>query len=405
MNIRSTTYVYCKLPCASVRKLKDMDFDRESFWNGYKTWFAGLGYTLFELQDGWWYAPLTSTKAPLPFATCFKTERSDSVGVSIGNNKHAIAQDAQGRDVVLKLTDRDSMEHKVNMRLLQCQEFARPETFPCVIPPVAILETPYNFVATAMPLWTAPLMRLDLNSVRDIVVCVRCMLTALDFLHRHRIIHRDIHHCNIAISYYAWYLDDGRGVNNFVDEQKRSGTLAYALFDFDLAVQFPEDTSVRDLRIPSDEAFYGWPNYHPRDVYRGQVDYNPFAFDVACLGHLLAATCMDAIPLIPMLAPLFDRMTTHVIHERFTASEALSFFIENIQGTLPADQLDTPLILGPAPICHVDLCWNELSPEFCTRWRAYRTPPIPWYDRVLDWLVSFKLGWWLVRYIRHTFHI
>ncbi|KAI0070379.1 hypothetical protein K474DRAFT_816925 [Panus rudis PR-1116 ss-1] len=377
-----------QLPCTSVRELKDIDFDRGQFWNGYKTWFAGFGYTLFDFQDGWWYAPLISAKASLPFATCFKTERSESVGVSMGNNKHAIAQDAQGRDVVLKLTDRDSMEHKVNMRLLQ-----------------SILETPYDFVATAMPLWTAPLMRLDLNSVRDIVVCIRCLLTALDFLHRHRIIHRDIHHCNIAISYYAWDFDNGRGVDRFVDEQKRSGTLAYALFDFDLAIQFPEDTSVKDFRIPSEHAFYGWPNYHPRDVYRGQVDYNPFAFDVACLGHLLAATCMDAIPLIPMLAPLFDRMTTHVVHERFTASEALSFFVENIQGGLPADILDTPVMLGPAPICLVDVCWTDLSPEFCARWRSYRTPAIPWYDRVLDWVVSFQLGWRFVRYIRRTLHI
>ncbi|KAI0070377.1 hypothetical protein K474DRAFT_1687476 [Panus rudis PR-1116 ss-1] len=364
-----------------------------------------MGYTPFDFRDRWFYAPLTSANAPLPFATCFKTERSRSVGRSMGNNKHAIAQDAQGRDVVLKLTDRDSMEHKVNQRLLQCEEFTRPETFPCVIPPVAILDTPYNFVATAMPLWTAPLLRWDTETVRDILVCVRCLLTALDFLHRHRIIHRDIHHCNIAKNYYTWGIAPGPESRHLIDEHKRSGRLQYALFDFDIAMQFPEDISVKDFRLPSARAFCGWSQYHPRDVYRGQVDYNPFAFDVACLGHLLASTYMSAIPKIPLLAPLFDKMTTHIIQERFTACEALSFFLNEIQTSLSDDLLDEPVELESAPICLVDLCWRDLSPEFCTRWRSYRTPPIPWYDRALDWVVSFRLGWRCVRCIRHALRI
>ncbi|KAI0070464.1 hypothetical protein K474DRAFT_1608634, partial [Panus rudis PR-1116 ss-1] len=105
------------------------------------------------------------------------------------------------------------------------------------------------------------------------------------------------------------------------------------------------------------------------------------------------------------LAPLFDKMTTHIIQERFTASEALSFFNSEIQRSLSDDCLDKPVTLGPAPICLVDWCWKDLSPEFCTRWRSYRTPPIPWYDRVLDWVVSFRLGWRLVRYIRRTLNI
>ncbi|KAI0070465.1 hypothetical protein K474DRAFT_793430 [Panus rudis PR-1116 ss-1] len=284
------------------------------------------------------------------------------------------------------------MEHKVNQRLLQCEEFASPETFPCVIPPVAILDTPYNFVATAMPLWTAPLRRFDTTS-------------ALDFLHRHRIVHRDIHHGNIAKNYYMWDAASVEESRQLRYEHKHAGKLAYALFDFDIAMCFPEDTSVKEFRLPSEKAFCGWSIYHSQDVYRGQVDYNPFAFDVACLGHLLASSFMDAIPKIPLLAPLFDKMTTHIIHERFTAREALSFFLNEIQTSLSDELLDEPVMLGSAPICHVGLCWKDLSPEFCTRWSSYRTPPIPWYDRVLDWVVTFQLGWRLVRYIRHTLNI
>ena len=62
----------------------------------------------------------------------------------------APAQDALGRDVMIKLTRRDSLEHRIYKDLLHCSGLSG-EDFSCVLPPVAILDTPHDFSFVVMP--------------------------------------------------------------------------------------------------------------------------------------------------------------------------------------------------------------------------------------------------------------
>lgn len=111
----------------------------------------------------------------------------------------------------------------------------------------------------------------------------------------------------------------------------------------------------------------------------------------------------EAIPIVPLLAPLLDKMTTHVIDERWSAEEALAFF-SDIQASLTLDILDSNVALKPTlDIIGVpDLRWNQLSPEFRSSWRKHRSPPAPrsWLACILRWATTTELGWMLIRAIR-----
>lgn len=64
---------------------------------------------------------------------------------------------------------------------------------------------------------------------------------------------------------------------------RAAGRLTYCLFDFDLAMMLPAGMPLSAYRLPIDESVPGVP-YKPWGVDEAQLDFDPFAFDVACLG-------------------------------------------------------------------------------------------------------------------------
>ena len=61
----------------------------------------------------------------------------------------------------------------------------------------------------------------------------------------------------------------------------------YCLFDFNLSTVFPRKASLNICRLPHDLSWCGTPRYHPPDLKQGELDYNPFMFDVGCMGYML----------------------------------------------------------------------------------------------------------------------
>lgn len=71
-----------------------------------------------------------------------------------------------------------------------------------------------------------------------------------------------------------------------IRESSRSRPITYALFDFNLSLQLPLETSLKNCWRPASEAMLGVSVYHPDDVVQWEPFYNPFAYDVGCLGFL-----------------------------------------------------------------------------------------------------------------------
>ena len=71
---------------------------------------------------------------------------------------------------------------------------------------------------------------------------------------------------------------------NLVRKQLRSeGHLTYAIFDIDLSLMLPSGKPLSEYCLPIDVSFSG-ALYKPWGVAKAQLDFNPFACDVGCLG-------------------------------------------------------------------------------------------------------------------------
>lgn len=58
-----------------------------------------------------------------------------------------------GRDLILKLVDKNSEQHRIFDELLQdIAVFCDSTTFPCILPPISIVETPHKYCIVAMPM-------------------------------------------------------------------------------------------------------------------------------------------------------------------------------------------------------------------------------------------------------------
>lgn len=164
---------------------------------------------------------------------------------------------------------------------------------------------------------------------------------------------------------------------------RENGSIRYCVFDFDLAIVVPQTSS--PCLLPIEMANVGSPWHHPTDADEGSY-YDPFKFDVACMGHmffLYNVSCCSLsestwhalrsgrnwqhlISVMPLLAPLFHRMSTPDVGYRFTAAEALAFcrYIRQVYSDLNAklpSQLVHEMPISTDP-------WEYFPSEYVPLW-------------------------------------
>ncbi|KAI0675110.1 kinase-like domain-containing protein [Trametes maxima] len=395
-------YFDCGLPESSVMR---------EFWGKCRLWLTARGYTLyperqpsphFDTEHPGWYAPLSSTSAPFPYATCV---RNNFPCTQLWPAPRVVfAQDNLNRDIVLKLVDTGSDEYHIYQMLLRCKELWSPERSPGVLPPLAILDTPFRYSIVAMPMWGRGLHLHGMDNIADVFQFMRCTLQGLCVLHAHRIVHRDIDTTNILINCYDPTSDFIH--EKVVAKHRRNGAATYCLFDFNLSTQLPPDTSVRHCRRPATEAFLVMPAYMPNDALLGEPSYNPFAFDVGCLGNIFRIFFWRAASVAPLLAPLLDMMTTHNLTHRFTAEEALAFLDhawsqlpESAHGALLSSEAGGDGQIPP------EMHWSLTPPGYGDQWSHYKTPPYGWTARVLDRIMQIPRAWPLIALIRRVLNV
>ncbi|KAH9856663.1 hypothetical protein C2E23DRAFT_940006 [Lenzites betulinus] len=297
------------------------------------------------------------------------------------------------------------MEYQTYVRLAGCDALYDSRTFAGVLPPTAIIDSPYGFSFVAMPRWSHWFAPSHLDSIDQVMEFIHGTLTGLAHLHRHRIVHRDISETNILVDWYCRYPTSDQ-CDQRAREHRRSANVAYALFDFDLSLILPLDTSLTACRRPPLESLSGSYLYRPFDLSLGERHYNPFAFDVACLGNLYLCWLNDAISAVPLLAPLFGKMTAHIVNDRWTAEEALLFFNE-IQAGLTPEVLDSSILLNGDLACldNPELYWRRLSLDLQIKWKTYRPPPITWWRKLLRKVNATDTGYWIVSHVRRLLEI
>ncbi|RDX55194.1 hypothetical protein OH76DRAFT_1397576 [Lentinus brumalis] len=403
------------IPCDRVEHFRDLD-GLDQFWLSIDLWLAHRGVKIYDMRVPEptptnrcpveaWCTPSVSTAAPLPFARCLQMDQTPSRFFQTPP-RLACGQDSLGRDVMLKLVDTDSHQYRIFETLLrQLDSFSNSRNFPCVLPPLAIIDAPQNYAVVSMPLWGSPVYITDMRTVRQVLRFMECLIRGLKFLHDNRIAHRDIWEHNIVVDCYR--PDQSREhLREDLCRLRDSGDVLYALMDYDQSIQHPANASLKEFRRPADEAMCGSTMYRPYDVCLGEPDYNPFAFDVAMLGNLFRAHFVEAVPAVPALAALYDGMTTHVLSQRFTAQEAWQFFDTQVVN-LPLDVLETtvqPSINWSARV-DPDVYWSTLSPELQASWGHFRAPPCSIWSDLLNWFIGFPRCCQLIVFTRRVLGI
>ena len=91
------------------------------------------------------------------------------------------------------------------------------------------------------------------------------------------------------VNYYTF----GPYATEFIDilgEHRRGPNALHCLMDFDRSLQFPASTPIDACRLPAEAAMVSATPYQPPDLDLAEYDYNPFAFDVGCLGNMFRIT-------------------------------------------------------------------------------------------------------------------
>ncbi|KAJ3008558.1 hypothetical protein NUW54_g3109 [Trametes sanguinea] len=116
---------------------------------------------------------------------------------------------------------------------------------------------------------------------------------------------------------------------------------------------------------------------------------------------------LESCPLpLPFVAPLFERMTTQIVVECLTTSEAALLF-DAILTQLPDAVSDTPVTVTPSTDClrKPDLYWSQTTPRLRAAWVSYRTPVIPWHMQLFKSVADIPVGWRVVKFMCRSLQI
>ncbi|CAK5280766.1 unnamed protein product [Mycena citricolor] len=240
------------------------------------------------------------------------------------------------RHVVIKLFRSESVEI-YTLKLIY--ETSKRETVRGLIPVLEIIPFRGHWLVV-MPRWGEDIMSPFPTLVGPTLSLIEDLLAGLAFLHSHNIVHRDHSYKNIL----------------------------HAIFDFDVALIFPDRHSAR---LPYTQFWLGAPKFTD-EIFQGEYDYDPFAADVSILGSHLCRDLQYHTPYMPILAPLFDRMLHWHVPSRLTASQALELF--RLLRAEYSDLDDQPLSAVKKHFIHVSEYdrWAGLPPDFVRRFDDYR---------------------------------
>ncbi|CAL1698414.1 unnamed protein product [Somion occarium] len=317
---------------------------RHLVWDALRPWFEAQGYILYP------------NRYPGKLSEVFKydlsEEHTDVPSVHVGDKSLRArmrsmifippalfsAVSRQHQDVMIKVLSTEGDETDILKHLMSEPQCSDPLNTTIPILDVLTFDDRYSFLV--MPRWgpTDPLLDTGFDCLGTAFEYALCLLKALAFLHKNLIVHRDIRPGNVLVNFYA----PGQANYQCFFASKHT---KFALCDFGCSTMFPSDILPADRVCPAADSECGTFEYHPPDVAEGATVYDPFAYDVACMGGLLCEVIGYMTPLAPPLAPFLDRMITPDLCTRYTAAEALDALLQ-LKDSLDPKCFDTP---APAP--------------------------------------------------------
>ncbi|KAK7684497.1 hypothetical protein QCA50_012444 [Cerrena zonata] len=303
---------------------------RQKFWNNLQPWFLARGYRLHphyglvslnphELQL---YDIADNPVDPSSLYSHVASKEACSRFLYPPQFYLNAATSNLRRDVMIKFFPTESNERTISEYLKDERHRLDPLNRTISVLDVFTLDSRLSF--SIMPRWgPAAFVKYDgFDTVGTALHYADCLLKALAFLHKNMIVHRDLRPANVLVNFYDYGETHPETCRAFF----ATGQARFVLCDFGLSHMFPPDTPP-ELRLrPAEESEWGTYEYHLADLESGDSMYDPFAYDVGCLGGLLCEIIGYLTPLVPPLAPFLDRMIGPDIPSRISASDAVRDF-------------------------------------------------------------------------------
>jgi hypothetical protein len=96
---------------------------------------------------------------------------------------------------------------------------------------------------------------------------------------------QDVDYRNILVNVFRGDFEIGEHFPMLTEFRRRDAVL-YAHIDFDISIMFEPESIPAERRLPWVLSREG-PFVYVYDTRQGELDYDPFAYDIACLGELL----------------------------------------------------------------------------------------------------------------------
>ncbi|KAJ7461005.1 hypothetical protein B0H11DRAFT_161503 [Mycena galericulata] len=276
-------------------------FARMRSWKFLAPFFLDRGYTLYKTRldarsltspEGLHPADGKFMESVEPDAEGHYSRHTGGVEFDFNSWRVWPARDTKGREVVIKIV---SCGSSPSAELEALQRFnvepLRSDTRNHIIRVLDFISFgPLKFAV--MPRWDSAWHH-PFHTVGDLVHFMENMLEGLDFMHENRVVHRDLGIHNAGMNCIT--DDTIKGLTKI----RYPSVARYTVFDFGIALVYPIDTSIEDVKV-SGPGFY-----FNHLVVDPEVPRNPFTFEVACLGSSLQFRVQHAENIILALGPFF----------------------------------------------------------------------------------------------------
>ncbi|KAJ7583441.1 hypothetical protein C8J56DRAFT_1028397 [Mycena floridula] len=235
--------------------------------------------------------------------------------------------DKENRDVILKLVHGDELKILQYLNTPEMRANPRNRTIP-------VLEfiTFEALTFAVMPRWQGGIYA-DYADVRQLMHVCDQLFEGLDFLHEHRIVHRDVTGENMAFNAVADPLDDYP--TGLLDPSETE----FVFIDFGISLIFPLDT-VLDTVAPARPYF----TFGVNAALAPQLprSCNPFSTDVFNLVRHLQLAVRVAEDIVPEVVPFFEAHTKLDVDSNPSARETLTAF-RAMYANIDQERLDKPV--------------------------------------------------------------
>ncbi|PPQ79174.1 hypothetical protein CVT24_012888 [Panaeolus cyanescens] len=314
-------------------------FEIQSYWLYLDTFFHLKGYRIFKPVDGNFHERKWLNLVPGPHEESKRSKgrrRSDYPYARKGypddypmqfffsSPRVWPARDVDGNDLIIRLVSDDqcSDELRIWRRLHSPGVKNHPRNR--AIPVLEYLEFD-GLTFIVMPRWDSPSSN-DYATAEEVLNMAECIFDAVDFLHEHRIVHRDLEFQNVGLNVVI-------GKQRYPKGNHDPKEAMYAIIDFGFSLIYPYETHLEEATTT---LRYGC-EFEDENPPR-----NPFTLETYYAAKMIQHSARIVEKFIPEIGPFFDDILNAEEANRPFAREVLQRF-RQLKSSLTTDQLKMPL--------------------------------------------------------------